>query len=100
MMPLITPNTTARGMGMVTPGTKDMSTQNTAEPTSPAKNPSQLFFGDVRGASLCLPNLLPTRYAKESLAHTLRNSSSTSTPPQGEASDPRITSTPHSSNPQ
>ncbi len=46
---------------MVTPGTKVMTHQNTTEPTSPAIKPSQLFFGLVRGASLCLPILLPTR---------------------------------------
>ncbi len=61
MRPLARPNRMACGMDMVTPGTSVIRHQNTAEPASPAKKPSQLFFGDVRGASLCLPNLLPTR---------------------------------------
>ena len=74
--------------------------QNRADPTKPAKKPSQLFFGDTRGASLCLPNLLPIRYAKESLAHTLKKIPSTSTPPHGCGSAWRTTTRPESSMPQ
>ena len=46
---------------MVMPGTSVMRHQNITDPTRPAMNPSQLFFGLVRGASLCLPILLPTK---------------------------------------
>ena len=59
--PLMSPNAIACGMDIVTPGMRVIKHQNAADPTSPAMNPSQLFFGEVRGASLCLPNLLPTR---------------------------------------
>ena len=57
----MSPNAIACGMDIVTPGMRVIKHQNAADPTSPAMNPSQLFFGEVRGASLCLPNLLPTR---------------------------------------
>ena len=81
--PLTTPNTRAMGMDRFTPGMSVNNHQNRADPAKPAKKPSQLFFGETRGASLCLPNLLPTRYANESFAHTLKKMPSTSTPPQG-----------------
>ena len=67
---------------MLTPGMKEITLQMRTDPTSPPKKPSQLFLGEMRGAILCLPNLLPTRYAKESLAHTLQKMPTTSTPPQ------------------
>ena len=61
MRPLTTPNRSACGTLISTPGMNVRRHQNSTEPASPAKKPSQLFFGLVRGASLCLPNLLPTR---------------------------------------
>ena len=48
------------GNAQVQPGDSVNRHQNSADPTKPAKKPSQLFFGDTRGANLCL-NLLPTR---------------------------------------
>ena len=37
--------------------------------TIPPIAPSTLFFGLIFGASLCLPNFLPTKYANVSLSH-------------------------------
>ena len=61
MQPATTPKAIACTSVMVTPGTKEMAHQNSTEPTNPAKKPSQLFLGLVRGASLWRPILLPTR---------------------------------------
>ena len=84
---------------MTTPGMNVRPHQNSMDATSPARKPSQLFFGLVRGASLCLPNLRPIRYANESFAHTLRKMPSTSTPPHGAGSAPRTTTMPDSRSP-
>ena len=87
--PQIKPNTSAWGIAMFTPGISVIRHQMTMEPTRPPMKPSQLFFGEMRGASLCLPNLLPTKYANESFAHTLQKMPHTSTPPQMPGSDMR-----------
>lgn len=44
--------------------------------------PSHVFFGEMCGASLCLPNALPNRYAKPSLTETVVSKKMTKTPPQ------------------
>ena len=93
------PNSAASGMPIVTPGMNDMSTQKIIDATRPARKPSQLFLGLVRGASLCLPNLRPNRYANESLAHTLKKIPRTKSPPHGSGSAPRTTTRPESSAP-
>lgn len=46
-------------MAMVMPGTSVMRHQNITDPTRPAMNPSQLFFGLVRGAQFVPADFAP-----------------------------------------
>ena len=55
------PNTNACGIDMVTPGISVSKHQNPMATTRPAMKPSQLFFGEIWGASLCLPIADPTK---------------------------------------
>ena len=69
-MPSVTPKSSANsGFILIAPNAA-IKNHTSIDPRRPPKKPSQLLLGEILGASLCLPNFDPNKYANESLAHT------------------------------
>ena len=54
---------TQKGMGETARKIAQQMTPVTSEDREPQMEPSQVFFGETRGASLCLPNRVPPKRA-------------------------------------